>query len=111
MAPAMVRIMGLALPRAMKVASVWEKHDPKEPHWHIRPVGVVPAVQGQGVGHALLGLFLETVDDAGAMAYLETDVDRNVVLYEKFGFEVIGQEVVLDVNNRFMRREPRPPTT
>jgi ribosomal protein S18 acetylase RimI-like enzyme len=107
-APAMVRLMGTALPRAMKLTGVWTKHDPKEPHWHIGPIGVDPAFQGQGVGRALLASFLETVDEDGSMAYLETDVDRNVSLYEKFGFQVVGQADILGVNNRFMRREPKP---
>jgi ribosomal protein S18 acetylase RimI-like enzyme len=108
-APAMVRLMGTALPRAMKLTGVWTKHDPKEPHWHIGPIGVVPELQGQGVGRALLGSFLETVDQDGSMAYLETDVDRNVSLYEAFGFHVIGQADILGVNNRFMRRDRKPP--
>ena len=110
-APAMIRLMGTALPRAIKLAGVWTKHDPKEPHWHIGPIGVVPAVQGQGVGTALLGSFLTTVDEDGSIAYLETDVDRNVSLYEKFGFQVIGQSDILGVNNRFMRRDRTPPVT
>jgi ribosomal protein S18 acetylase RimI-like enzyme len=105
-APVMVRVMGTALPRAMKLAGVWTKHDPKEPHWHIGPIGVLPASQGQGIGKALLGSFLETVDEDGSMAYLETDVDRNVSLYEEFGFHVLGQMDILGVNNRFMRRAP-----
>jgi ribosomal protein S18 acetylase RimI-like enzyme len=90
---------------------VWTKHDPKEPHWHIGPIGVLPAVQGQGVGKALLGSFLQMADEDGSMAYLETDVDRNVSLYEHFGFEVIGQTDIFGVNNRFMRRSGKPPGT
>lgn len=109
--PALVRAMGMALPRALKLTSVWAKLDPKEPHWHIGPIGVVPEVQGQGVGKALLSSFLEMADQDGSMAYLETDVDRNVPLYEKFGFRVIAREEILGVNNRFMRRDAKPPVT
>jgi ribosomal protein S18 acetylase RimI-like enzyme len=108
-APAMVRVMGTALPRAMKVARVWAKHDPKESHWHIGPIGVAPALQDQGIGKALLGSFLEMADEDGSTAYLETDVDRNVPLYEQFGFRVIDQEEILGVNNRFMRRGAKSP--
>jgi ribosomal protein S18 acetylase RimI-like enzyme len=109
--PAIVRSAGTALPRALQLTSVWAKHDPKEPHWHIGPIGVAPAFQGQGVGKALLGSFLEMADADGPGAYLETDVDRNVTLYEKFGFRVIGQADILGVNNRFMRRDVKPPVT
>jgi hypothetical protein len=45
------------------------------------------------------------LDEEGASAYLETDVDRNVPSNERFGFKVIGQEDMLGVNNRFMWRE------
>jgi ribosomal protein S18 acetylase RimI-like enzyme len=110
-APTMLRVMGTALPRAMKVVGVWAKHDPKEPHWHIGPIGVIPELHGQGVGQALLGAFLETADEDGAFAYLETDVDRNVQLYEKFGFRVIGQLDIHGVNNRSMRRDIKPQVT
>lgn len=44
-------------------------------------------------------------DDQACAAYLETDVDRNVALYERFGFKVIAQENISSVNNRFMWRE------
>ena len=110
-APAMIRTLGTALPRALKLTSVWAKHDPQEPHWHIGPIGVTPAFQGQGVGRALLGSLLEMADEDGPPCYLETDVDRNVRLYETFGFRVIGQAQILGVNNRFMRRDATPPAT
>jgi predicted N-acetyltransferase YhbS len=32
--------------------TMWECHDPGEPHWHLGPVGVVPPRQGCGVGTA-----------------------------------------------------------
>jgi hypothetical protein len=38
--------------------------------------------------------------------YLETDKRDNVGFYERFGFEVIGDERVGGVPNRFMRRQP-----
>lgn len=46
------------------------------------------------------------------IAYLETDVDRNVSLYEKFGFQVIGQADILGINDRrFMRRDAKTQVT
>jgi ribosomal protein S18 acetylase RimI-like enzyme len=106
-APLMVRVMGLAFPRALKLLSVWAKHDPREHHWHLGPLGVDPDFQGRGIGKKLLGAFLEIVDEQGLPAYLETDVDRNVALYEQFGFRVIAREEIAGVNNRFMWREKR----
>jgi hypothetical protein len=54
------------------------------------------------VGSALQSAFLKTVDQQRSPAYLETDVDRNVVLYEMFGFSVIGHAEINSVSNRFM---------
>jgi ribosomal protein S18 acetylase RimI-like enzyme len=106
-APAMVRAMGLALPRALKMTSVWAKHDPRERHWHVGPIGGHPSYQGRGIASAMLGAFLQTVDDQKSPAYLETDVDRNVALYQTFGFKVIAHADVMGVDNRFMWRQAR----
>jgi ribosomal protein S18 acetylase RimI-like enzyme len=103
-APAMVLIMKTALPRAFTMMSKREARDPHEPHWHIGPIGVRPELQGQGVGKALLSAFLTTIDELGAPAFLETDVDRNVELYESFGFVVTSREDIVGVSTRFMWR-------
>lgn len=104
-APAMALIMKTALPRAFTMMSKREARDPHEPHWHIGPIGVRPQLQGHGVGKALLSAFLTTIDEVGAPAFLETDVDRNVELYESFGFVVTSREDIVGVNTRFMWRD------
>ena len=43
-------------------------------------------------------------DAAGEVAYLETDKEINARFYERFGFEVVGEEQVLGVRNWFMTR-------
>ena len=85
-----------------------EARDPHEAHWHIGPIGVRPEWQGHGVGKALLEAFLVTVDEQRAPAFLETDVDRNVALYEAFGFTVTGREDIVGVDTRFMWRPTGP---
>jgi ribosomal protein S18 acetylase RimI-like enzyme len=107
-APAMLRVMGSALPRQLKLLSLWGKRDPRRHHWHLGPIGVLPERQGRGIGKALLTSFLEQVDEQGTHAYLETDVDSNVALYEQFHFKVISQADFEGVNNRFMWRAARP---
>ena len=107
-APAMVRIMKTALPRAFTMMNKREARDPHEPHWHIGPIGVRPELQGHGVGKALLETFLTAVDEQGSPAFLETDVDRNVVLYESFGFSVTSREDIVGVDTCFMWRDTRP---
>jgi GNAT superfamily N-acetyltransferase len=108
-APSMAMIMRSALPRALIMMSRREAHDPREAHWHIGPVGVHPDKQGQGVGRLLLERFLSTVDGQRAPAFLETDVDLNVRLYQRCGFEVTEAEDIVGVDTRFMWREARIP--
>ena len=103
--PPLMLVTGSGAPKALRLTSVWAAHDPRRPHWHLGPVGVRPDRQGRGIGHAVLADFLDTVDDQGLPAYLETDVDRNVPLYQKFGFKVVDREDVLGVDNRFMWRD------
>jgi ribosomal protein S18 acetylase RimI-like enzyme len=105
-APAMIRVMGSALPRAFTMMSARERHDPGQAHWHIGPVGVHPESQCQGVGTALLETFLRMADEERCPAFLETDVDKNVALYQKFGFTVIARQDIIGIDTRFMWREP-----
>jgi len=39
-----------------------------------------------------------------AESYLETDRDRNVRFYEKFGFKIVARSDIFHVNNRDMVR-------
>ena len=84
-----------------------EKHDPAEPHWHLGPVAVEPALQGMSVGSRLLQRFCEGMDEMGDLAYLDTDKPENVRFYERFGFVVVEQDRIIGIPYWFMRREPR----
>ena len=84
----------------------WARHDPPDQHWHLGPVGVLPAHQGKGIGTKLLSRFCQEVDSCLAPAYLETDSDKNVLFYKRFGFEVIRETEIFDVKNRYMWRPP-----
>lgn len=64
---------------------------PSEPHWYLPMMGVDPTEQGRGYGSALLRRGLALCDADGLPAYLESTNPRNVALYERFGFKVVGQ--------------------
>jgi ribosomal protein S18 acetylase RimI-like enzyme len=85
----------------------WGRHDPPEQHWHLGPIGVQPTHQGSGVGSMLMERFCKEVDACLAKAYLETDLDKNVRFYEKFGFKVVSDSHIFDVKNRYMLRASR----
>ena len=92
--------------RTFRWLGAWSKQDPKEPHWHVGPLGVDAHLQGQGIGSSLMRVFCAQMDAAGDNAYLETDKSINVRFYEKFGFEVVHSEDVLGVTSWYMIRRP-----
>jgi len=83
----------------------WARHEPSSQHWHLGPIGVLPSHQDSGIGSALMDRFCKEVDACSAKAYLETEGDKNVRFYEKFGFKVIAESVIFDVKNRYMLRD------
>jgi ribosomal protein S18 acetylase RimI-like enzyme len=71
-------------------------YHPAEPHWYLPLIAVDPAKQGLGYGSTLLRYALERIDRDNQIAYLESTNPRNIPLYERHGFEVIGTIQVAD---------------
>ncbi len=72
----------------------FEKMDqlrPQEPHWHLPLIGVEPNAQGKGLGGALMRHAVARCDQEEAPAYLQSTNPRNISLYERHGFEVMGE--------------------
>lgn len=68
-----------------------ERRHPSEPHWYLGLLGTDPAVQGRGLGAAVLAPVLARCDDEGLPAYTETQKPENVVWYRRFGFEPVDE--------------------
>ena len=64
-----------------------------EKHWYLYVLGVDPEYQGQGYASQLLKPMLERLDREGLPAYLETNKERNVTLYQHFGFDVVEESI------------------
>lgn len=75
-------------PRVLRGLAMIEQLHPQAPHLYLALIGVDPALQGQGVGSALLTPGLELCDEDGLDAYLETTSARNVDYYIRHGFAV-----------------------
>ncbi len=74
--------------------ATFEKMDewhPEERHWYLPLIGVEPNSQGRGLGGALLRHAIARSDADEALAYLESSNPRNISLYERHGFEVMGK--------------------
>lgn len=92
--------------RFLKWMSTWEHRDPDEPHVHLGPLAVDAHLQGRGIGSLLMGEHCRRLDAGREVGYLETDKPENVRFYERFGYEVVGEQPVIGVPNWFMRRSP-----
>lgn len=85
----------------------WSIKDPVEQHWHLGPIGVLPSHRRLGIGSTLMQRFCKEVDGCSAKAYLETDSGENVRFYNKFGFKVISESTIFNVENRYMLRDSK----
>jgi GNAT superfamily N-acetyltransferase len=108
--PGMARLFGLRrMPRAMRALAALDERAPREPHWHLSLLGVVPERQGTGIGSALMRPVLDRCDREVRAAYLETSLPANLRFYERHGFAVRDQ-VDLPGGLRMwtMLRAPKP---
>jgi ribosomal protein S18 acetylase RimI-like enzyme len=66
------------------------RYHPREPHWYLPLIGVAPSYQGRGYGSELMQHALLQCDRARRPAYLESSNVRNIPLYQRHGFEILG---------------------
>ena len=96
------------IPAAQRVADVMKESHPEEPHWYLPQIGVDPMHQGRGYGSALMRHALLKCDRDKKLAYLESSNPRNLSLYIRHGFELMGTIQVADSPPMFpMLRKPR----
>ena len=66
------------------------KLHPTEPHWYLPMIGVDPTRQNKGYGSMLMRQALAACDRDRLPAYLESSSPRNITLYVRHGFEIVG---------------------
>ena len=79
-------------------------------HWYLGYLGTRRDRQGQGLGAQMLQEVLAGADTDDVPAYLESSNERNLSLYERHGFRVVGELPALGHGPTIWRmwREPRP---
>ena len=60
----------------------------RSPHWYLQLLGVDPVHHGCGYGSHLLRHMLARLDREGVPCCLDTENEKNVAMYEHFGFRV-----------------------
>ena len=88
-----------------------KKHKELAPfkHWYLAMLVVDPQHQGKGYASKLLHEMLSYIDEEGLPCYLETGGEKNVSMYQHFGFETIDEFVVPGTKDKMvaMLREPK----
>jgi len=67
------------------------EYHPREPHWYLPLIAADPHWIGQGLGALLMKHALRRCDEQGVPAYLESSNPRNISLYQRHGFRIIGK--------------------
>ena len=65
---------------------------------YLMVIGVASKFQGQGFGGKLLRALIEESEQVGVPIYVETETEKNVRMYERLGFRLLGQ-ITLPVIN------------
>jgi GNAT superfamily N-acetyltransferase len=94
--------------RFVRVDQEMRKRHPNGRHWYLWFLGVEPERQGQGFGATLLESLRAKAETDGAACYLETDKSTNVGFYQRHGYVLESEEVLLPetvaLRMWFMRR-------
>jgi len=61
------------------------------PHWYLYLLGVEPVLQGKGYASKLLKAMLARTDREGLACYLDNTNEKNLSMYQRFGFRVIEE--------------------
>ena len=73
------------------LVDMYHTKDAPGPHCYLFFIGVDPAFQGQGFAARLMTPILIELEKKDIPCYLNTQNERNIPLYEHFGFRVVGR--------------------
>ena len=76
--------------------------------WYLYNLSIKKDAQGKGIASKLMRPMLGFCDDEKMVAYLETNKEQNVGLYQHYGFQLMKQEFIpgTPVTHYAMVREP-----
>ena len=74
-------------------ATMHKRHTPFR-HWYLQAIGVDPRFQGKGCAGLLLKPMFARMDTEHLACYLETQNQRNLPIYQHYGFEVVEEGTI-----------------
>jgi len=102
------KIMDRLMAFSTAVDTLHKKHAPY-PHYYLFFIGVDPSCQQKRVASRLITPMLAWLDTRKLPCYLNTQNDKNIGIYEHYGFEVIEQLTLpgSGIVHTAMQRNPR----
>ncbi|WP_017471547.1 GNAT family N-acetyltransferase [Amphibacillus jilinensis] len=96
------------MPFVNQLASDRAKNMEGKTFYYLALIGVDPAYQGQGYGKTLLNSLIEKSERDQIPLYLETETEKNVAIYQHFGFNVLTETPLpsLDMKAWTLLRQP-----
>ncbi len=95
-----MRKVGLKLKAMKRIMTVFnyeeERHKHLVPydHWYFQNIAVKPEEQGKGYGGLLISTMLKTIESDGLPVYVETNTEKSVSIYQKYGFETLEHTII-----------------
>lgn len=77
--------------KALKRETLIKSFQPKEPFCYLWFIAVDPVYQGLGKGSELLHHIIKDANNMNRIIHLETSTVENLPLYQRFGFNVVGE--------------------
>ena len=62
--------------------------------WYLYNLSIKKEAQGKGIASKLMRPMLQFCDDERMVAYLETNKEGNVGLYQHYGFDLMKEELI-----------------
>lgn len=82
-------VIGIKRVRAvLKREAMIKANHPQEPIAYLWFIGVNPLLQGKGIGSAFIQEVIRECERKNRPVYLETSMEKNLLFYNKFGFEI-----------------------
>jgi ribosomal protein S18 acetylase RimI-like enzyme len=72
------------------IEKIHNQHTPFK-HWFLQAIGIAPKFQGKGYASKLLRPMLNRLDKEHLPCYIETISEKNVSLYQHFGFKTVDK--------------------
>jgi hypothetical protein len=61
------------------------------PHWYLSIIAINPSLQGKGLSRVLFNSMLYQIDQQKLPCFLDTNNEKNIQIYKRFGFRVIEE--------------------